>query len=100
MSNPIMIIKDKNSDRKAEQSQLATDRFENMIQQQMNGQTGRAFVAYVLDKLGHGQNITDTNASVYGKTAKQAVSNDISRDIKRVCPELFMKMEGEVTRVT
>lgn len=91
-----MQITDKRVKEAEKQAELAAMRFENMINKQMETTTGRMFVKYVLDKLGYMQNINDTNASVYGKTAKQAVANDITRDIKKHCPELFMKMEGEV----
>jgi hypothetical protein len=95
MPNPHMQIQDKHAKEKEQQAKLAAIRFENMINKQMETKPGRDFVKYVLDKLGYMQNIMDTNASVYGKTAKQAVANDISRDIKKICPELFMQMEGE-----
>jgi hypothetical protein len=95
MANPFMKISDKNADVKEKQAQLAQDRFDNMIKKQMDTQTGRSFVFYILEKLLYNQNIADTNASVYGKTAKQAVANDIVKEIKKTCPELILKMEEE-----
>lgn len=94
-TNPHYRTPDRQAEEKQKQAELAQARFEHMINLQMNTKDGRMFVKYVLDKCGYGQNITDTNASVYGKTAKQAVANDISRDIKKICPALFMKMENE-----
>jgi hypothetical protein len=93
-----MTIRDPKEKEKREQAELKQAKFENMIRLQMSTPVSRTFVAYVLDKLGYMQNIVETNASVYGKTAKQAVANDIAREIKKVCPDLFMQMESEVDK--
>lgn len=95
MSNPIMSMASPKAKQKQDQARLSADRKENMIMRQMETSVGRDFVWHVLKQLGYMQNITDTNASVYGRTAKQAVANDLAREIKKICPELFMRMENE-----
>ena len=74
---------------------LKTMQHELDISKQMETPQGRRIMMWFLDKLGYMQNIVATNASVYGMTAKQAVANDIVRELKKVCPESFMQMERE-----
>jgi len=65
------------------------------VLRQMETPQGRRIMMWVLKKLGYQENILDTNAQVYHKVAKQAVANDIVRELKRVCPANFMQMEQE-----
>ena len=65
------------------------------LTRQMETAQGRRVIMLVLDKLGYQQNIGDMNAAVYGKTAKQAVANDLAKELKRINPENFMLMEIE-----
>lgn len=95
MPNPHMPMGRRQVEEQQEQNELAQLNHENMIRKQMETPVGRAFVWHVLCKLGYMQDIIDTNASVYHKTAKQTVSNYLVKEIKKVCPELFMQMERE-----
>jgi len=65
------------------------------IVRQMDSRDGRYIMMWTLKKLGYQENIVDLNANVYGKTAKQAVANDIVKELKRICPASFMQMEIE-----
>jgi hypothetical protein len=100
MANPFMKIPNPNEDRDRQQAEAQRLTHENMITRQMETQLGRMFVMHVLGKLGYMQNIVDTNASVYGKTAKQAVANDLAKEIKKVCPSEFLRMEQEAETIS
>jgi len=95
MANPFMKIPNPNEERDKQEAELQRMQHENMIKRQMETPQGRMFVWHVLGKLGYRQNITATNASVYGACAKQTVANDIEREIKKVCPSEFLRMEQE-----
>jgi hypothetical protein len=95
MTNPYVQIGKAQQDKQAEQDEMKRLNNENMIRKQMSTPVSRSFVWHVLTKLGYMQNILETNATVYGKTARQAVANDICREIKKICPSEFMLMEQE-----
>ena len=62
---------------------------------QMDTPKGRRYVWQVLKTLGYQTAITDTNAGVYGKVAKQAVAVEMVREMKCKCRDLFYAMEIE-----
>jgi len=65
------------------------------LTRQMETAQGRRFVWGVLQSLLYQQRITDSNASVYGKVAKQAESVNMVRAMKTKCRDLFYLMEIE-----
>ena len=77
-----------------EQQQRRAIRIADLIDQ-MSDPKGRRFVWAVLKDLLYQQPITDTNAAVYGKVAKQAVSFAMARELKSTCRDLFYLMEIE-----
>ena len=73
----------------------SADILEVNLVQQMNSRQGRWYVWRVLRKLGYNVPITDTNAKVYGATAKQEVAIELASELRSVCRELFYLMEQE-----
>ena len=71
------------------------DILEANLVQQMNSKQGRWYVWRVLNKLGYNVPITDTNAKVYGETAKQKAAIELANELKCVCRDLFYQMEIE-----
>lgn len=69
-------------------------RIADMIEQ-METPKGRRFVWGILKSLLYQTPITDTNASVYGKVAKQAVAIELAKELKYCCRDLFYAMEIE-----
>jgi len=82
-------------DRLQDKMELRKKQRELDLKKQMETPQGRRFVFYVLDSLGWQKNILETNAAVYGRTAKQAVANDLVKELKKLSPENFMLMEIE-----
>ena len=80
---------------KQDELKLKQRQHELDITRQMESPQGRRIMMWFLEKLGYMQNIVATNASVYGMTAKQAVANDIVRELKKACTDSFMLMEKE-----
>ena len=62
---------------------------------QMKTPVGRRYVWQVLKNLLYQEAITDTNAAVYGKVAKQAVAVAMVKEMKSKCRDLFYTMEIE-----
>lgn len=62
---------------------------------QLGTAVGRRYVWQVLKNLLYQEPITDTNAGVYGKVAKQAVAIQMVKEMKTRCRDLFYIMETE-----
>jgi hypothetical protein len=62
---------------------------------QLGTAVGRRYVWQVLKNLLYQESITDTNAGVYGKVAKQAVATQMVKEMKSRCRDLFYLMEIE-----
>ena len=65
------------------------------IVDQMTTAQGRRFVWIILKALLYQTPVIDTSASVYGKTAKQAVAIKLAKELKTCCRDLFYTMENE-----
>jgi hypothetical protein len=76
-------------------ARLKADQAELDLLRQMETPHGRRYVWGVLQSLLYQQRITDTNASVYGKVAKQAESVGMVLTMKAKCRDLFYLMERE-----
>lgn len=77
-----------------DQKQLQAVRMADLIDQ-MDTPKGRRFVWGMLKSMLYQTPITDTNASVYGKVAKQAVAIELAKELKACCRDLFYTMEIE-----
>ena len=77
-----------------EQQQRKAIRVADIVDQ-MTEPKGRRFVWGILKDLLYQQPVTDTNAAVYGKAAKQAVAFTMVREMKSTCRDLFYLMEIE-----
>lgn len=77
-------------DRKRQQAIRTADLID-----QMETAKGRRVVWGILKDLHYQEPVTDTNASVYGKVAKQAVATELTRKLKTCCRDLFYAMEIE-----
>lgn len=77
-----------------EQKQLQAVRIADLVEQ-MESKKGRRFVWGVLKSMLYQTPIIDTNASVYGKVAKQAVAIELVKELKACCRDLFYAMEIE-----
>lgn len=76
-------------------AKIKSDQMELDLMRQMETPHGRRYVWSVLQSLLYQQRITDTNASVYGKVAKQAESVGMVLTMKAKCRDLFYLMERE-----
>lgn len=81
--------------RMTEEVKMKQDQAELDLMRQMETPHGRRYVWGILQSLLYQQKITDTNASVYGKVAKQAESVGMVLTMKAKCRDLFYLMERE-----
>lgn len=81
--------------RMQEAIKIKADQAELDLMRQMDSPHGRRYVWGVLQSLLYQQRITDSNANVYGKVAKQAESVGMVLTMKAKCRDLFYLMEKE-----
>lgn len=62
---------------------------------QMSTPKGRRYVWNIIKNLGYQEQITEANATVYGRVAKQAVAISMVKEMKHRCRDLFYQMEIE-----